>query len=800
MTIPAHAPVVVIGGGVMGCSILYHLAELGVSDAILLERNQIASGTTWHSAAQVRALRSTQNATRLIQRSIELYSTLEAETGQSTGWIKEGSISIATHQDRLSHIRRQEDLAHLFGVPAAPICAAEIREKWPFVNLDDVIGAVWVPGDGRVSPADLCLALTKGARSRGARIFEHCPVTGIVTQNNQVKEVITPQGTVRCEAVAICSGLWSRQTGERAGCAVPLWPCEHFYLLTRPIEGISGNLPTLSDHDGHLYLRDDSGGLLVGCFEPEGKSISPDALGENFAFQLLDEDWSHFEPMMRNAIHRLPILESAQVKMLLNGPESFTPDGGFMLGETAETKGVFLACGMNSVGVASAGGAGMALAHCIQKGFMPFDLHELDPKRFHPIFNRVDRLASRVPEVLGKHYEITYPNRQWSSARNLRKPPLFGRQHDLQAHFGQVYGWERALYFGKKHEPELTFSRPQWHAQVGREVNAAHTGAAVFDQSTLGKIDVRGPDAADFLNRICTSQMNLPVGRVIYTAMLNERGGYESDLTAIRLSEQHYRLYVGTASIARDFSWLKRNRRKTENADLLDVTEEFAVIALTGPRSGAIARAIGAGALNQLRHFQSSSLTVCGADIWAARLSYVGESGWEITCRADEAGGLFDQMCSYGAKPAGLYAQSSMRIEKRHLAYGHELDSSITPIEAGLSFVIDWDKDFVGKTALQIQRSAGLRNRIVSILFGDDEAVPLGNEPVFSRGELIGYTTSAAYGFRVGSPVALAKISEPEYCQAGLNVETRIAGVDYPGQTAMRSVFDIRGERMKSRT
>ncbi len=782
----------------MGCSILYHLAELGIKDAILLERNQIASGTTWHSAAQVRALRSTQNATRLIQYSIELYSTLEAETGQSTGWINEGSISIATHPDRLTHIKRQKDLAHLFGVPAAPICAGEIRERWPFVNLDDVIGAVWAPGDGRVSPSDLCLALTKGARSRGARIFENCPVTGIVTQNNQVKEVITLQGAIRCDAIAICGGLWSRRIGEMADCAVPLWPCEHFYLLTKPIEGIRGNLPTLSDHDGHLYLRDDSGGLLVGCFEPEGKSISPDFLGEDFAFQLLDEDWGHFEPMMRNAMHRLPILESAQVKMLLNGPESFTPDGGFMLGESAKTKGVFLACGMNSIGVASAGGAGMALAHCIQKGFMPFDLHEVDPKRFHPIFNRVDRLASRVPEVLGKHYEITYPGRQWSSARNLRKPPLFDRFHDLQAHFGQVYGWERALYFGQQDEPELTFSRPQWHAQVAREVDAAHTGAAVFDQSTLGKIDVCGPDAADFLNRVCTNQMNRPPGCVIYTAMLNERGGCESDLTAMRLSERHYRLYVGTASIARDFSWLKRNRRKAEKVELLDVTEEFAVIALTGPRSGAIARAIGADALDQMRYFRCGSLAVCGVEVWAARLSYIGESGWEITCRAEDAAALFDQLCAHGAKPTGLYAQSSMRIEKRYLAYGHELDSSITPIEAGLSFVIDWDKDFVGKTALQIQQSTGLENRIVSILFGDDGAVPLGHEPVFSRGELIGHTTSAAYGFRVGAPVALANLSRSECCQAGVKVETRIAGIDYPGRVFARSVFDVRGERMRS--
>lgn len=565
MELPAQASVVVIGGGVMGCSTLYHLAKAGVSDAILLERNQLTSGTTWHSAAQVRALRSTRNMTDLIKYSIDLYSKLEQETGQATGWIQKGSLSIATSQNRLVHVRRQESLAKLFGVEATSISTSEARERWPLMNADDVIGAVWSPDDGRVSPSDLCAALAKGARNRGARIFEDTGVTGIHTKHGKITGVETSSGTVRCDAIALCTGLWSRQAAAMAGVEVPVWPCEHFYLLTNPVDGISGNIPTLSDHDGHLYIRDDSGGLLVGCFEPMGKSIDPERIGENFSFQLLDEDWDHFEPMMMNALHRLPVLEDAEVRMLLNGPESFTPDGAFLLGEAAETQGLFLGCGMNSVGVATGGGAGMALAHCIVHGHTPTDLHEVDPKRFPSALNSVAALTSRVPEVLGKHYEITYPGRQWQSARKLRNLPLQTRWEESGAYCGQVYGYERPQYFNSSGEPELSFGKPAWFEQVAKEVEQAHTKAAIFDQSTFGKIDIEGKDVCRFLNRVCANQMDRPPGRAIYTAMLNERGGIESDLTVIRIAQNHYRMFVGTVSLKRDWAWLKKNIQPEED-------------------------------------------------------------------------------------------------------------------------------------------------------------------------------------------------------------------------------------------
>ena len=795
--LPSHASVAVVGGGVMGCSTLYHLAANGVSDAVLLERNQLTSGTTWHSAAQVRALRSTKNMTELIRYSVSLYSKLEAETGQQTGWINMGSLSIATNRDRLIHIRRQEALARLFGVRAQTLGPDEAKERWPLMNAEDVVGAVWSPDDGRVSPSDLCAALVKGAKSRGGRVFENTAVTGILTRNDRVIGVETDRGVLRCDALALCTGLWSRRVAAMAGAEVPVWPCEHFYLITRPVEGISGNLPSLSDHDGHLYIRDEGGGLLIGCFEPGARPISPERLGEDFAFQLLPEDWDHFEPMMLNALHRLPVLESAEVRVLLNGPESFTPDSMFMLGETAETRGLFLGCGMNSVGVASGGGAGMALAHCIEHGHPPFDLQEADPTRFPPEFNSVAALSSRVPEVLGKHYEITYPGRQWRSGRGLRKTPLDRRWKKERAHFGQVYAWERPLYFGRSGEPALGFATADWHEAVEREVRAAHTGAAVFDQSTLGKIDVIGVGACAFLDRLCANRMDRALGRVTYTAMLNDRGGFESDLTAVRIREDHFRLHVGTTAIKRDLAWLERHRRRGEDVTLRDSSAEYALIALMGPESGKIAEALGAGLLRDVAYFRSAETEIAGHPVRAARLSYVGESGWELSCRTEAAEPVYDAIRESGARPAGMFAQTSMRIEKRFLAYGHELDTEVSPLGAGLEFAVDWSKDFIGKEALLALRAQGAVNRIVSIVFEDPSAVPLGNEPVLSGRRIVGKTTSAAFGFRIGAPIALADIAEPGARQEAETVAVNIAGTLYSGRVVVGPAFDPGGGRMR---
>ena len=791
--LPAHASVVVIGGGIMGCSTLYHLAKMGVSDATLLERNRLTSGTTWHSAGQVRALRSSRNLTRMIRYSVDLYSKLEKETGQSVGWIQKGSISIATNPERFVHIKRQEALAHAYGLEARSISPMEAQERWPLMNSDDVIGAVWSPDDGRVSPSDVCAALVKGARANGARIFENTRVTGVLTGNGKVKGLETSRGTIKCDSVAVCAGLWSREVGAMAGAEVPVMACEHFYLLTEPIREIVGNLPTLSDHDHHLYIRDDSGGLLVGCFEPFGKPIAPEILSENFEFSLLPEDWDHFEPMMENALNRIPALHTAGVKMLLNGPESFTPDGMFMLGETAGTRGFFLGCGMNSIGVASGGGAGMNLAHRIVHGRTCYDLSDADAMRFDPVFNSVEHLTDRVPEILGTHYEISYPGRQLKTARKLRELPLAKDHAKARAHFGQFNGWERPLYYNKAEEPELTFGKPVWFDQVEAEVRAAHEHAALFDASPLGKIEVNGPEACAFLQYCCVANMDRPPGRAVYTAVLNESGTYENDLTAHRIDRDHYRLFVGAASIKRDLAWFNRYATNFEVA-LVDSTEEFAVLSLMGPRTDGIMLELGAPELIALDYFEIGRAAIADKPVRAARISYVGEAGWEITTKAENARTVYAALNDSEAVPAGLYAQTSMRIEKGFAAMGHELDSDVTPIECGLGSRISQNKEFIGSAELAERRKFATRS-LVTLIFHDKYATPLGLEPIYFGGRTIGHTTSASYGHRIGGPVALAHVNSPN--PDGLEVEVDIAGNRTSARTQFAPAFDPSGARMK---
>ncbi len=796
--LPSHASVVVIGGGIMGCSTLYHLAKMGVGDAILLERNKLTSGTTWHSAAQVRALRHSQNQTRMIQYSVDLYSQLEQETGQNVGWIQKGSLSIATTPDRLIHVKRQEALAHAWGIDARSVSAAEAKERWPLMNAEDVLGAVWSPDDGRVSPSDVCAALVKGAKTLGARIFEDTGVTGILTERGKIVGVETTQGTVMCDAIALCAGLWSREIAEMADSEAPVQACEHFYLLTKPIDGITGNMPTLSDHDNHLYIRDDSGGLLVGCFEPMGKAIPPGILDENFEFGLLAEDWDHFEPMMMNALHRLPALETAEVKMLLNGPESFTPDGTFMLGEAAETKGLFYGCGMNSVGIASGGGAGMNLAHCIVHGHTAYDLGETDAKRFAPVFNRVEHLMARAPEILGTHYEIAYPGRQLRTARDLKRLPLDAEYRAADAFMGQTFGWERPLYFGKTADTTMTFGKPAWFDNVRREVMAAHEAAAIFDASPFGKIEVTGPDAEAFLQKTCAGNMAKAPGSVVYTAVLNGRGTYESDITGQRISQDHYRLFVGTNAIKRDLAWF---RRHSEGYDvtLSDSTQDYAVLGLMGPEAARIATETGAPELNDIGYFKVGTAHIAGHHVRAMRMSYVGEAGWEITCKSENVRSIYAALVAAGATPAGLYAQSAMRIEKGFCAMGHELDGDATPVEAGMAALTSMKKDFIGRDALQTRIENGPQSRLVTLILEDENAVPLGHEPIYFEGKAIGHTTSAAFGYRIGKPVALGYVHLPDPVRNpdGIEVELDIARTMFKGRLQVGPAFDASGARMR---
>lgn len=808
---PTSARVVVIGGGAMGCSTLYHLAKMGCTDAVLLERAELTSGTTWHSAAQVRALRSTENLTRLIKDSIALYTGLEAETGQSTGWSQSGSLSLATTEDRFTHIKRQAALSRAFGLEAHVVGPKEAAELWPLMQADDVIGAVYSPGDGRVNPSDLCAALVKGAKTRGAKIFEHTPVTGFDIQNGRVRGVETAQGRIACDAVVLCAGLWSRAVGAMAGVSVPLYACEHFYLLTKPIDGIDGHLPTLGDHDGYLYIRDDVGGLLVGCFEPEGKALPLDALPKDFSFDLLNEDWDHFEPMMLNALHRIPALETAEARTLLNGPESFTPDGSPLMGESVEIGGFYLGCGMNSMGVATSGGAGKALAHWILEGHPEFDLWPVDIRRFAPFHADEASLRARVPEVLGDHYAISYPGAEPETARNIRCGPLHERLAAKGAVFGQRMGWERADWFDASGDRSrvLHFGKPAWHDLVAAEHCAAREAVALFDQTSFGKLLVEGADAEVVLQKLCANDMAVPPGQIVYSGMLNDRGGYESDFTVTRLAADRYLIVTGTAQPIRDRHWICGHLEVGERVTVTDVSDEMAVLSLMGPNArDVLSRATGADLGNDAFPFYTSQEIVLDAGVIRAnRLSYVGELGWELYVPNSIAMAVYDALQAvgedYGLRDAGTYALTSLRLEKAFRAFGHELTTDETPLDAGLGFAtkLDGDTPFLGRDALLRQRDAGPTKRLFVFTVEDPDVFLIGNEPVLLNGEILGQLTSVAYGHTLGRSVALGYMRLHGNTAAAIAAETGytldFAGETVPVAVSLQAAYDPAGNRMR---
>ena len=810
-SLPSETDIVVIGGGVIGCSVAYHLGQLGAGDVVLLERKKLTSGTTWHSAAQVRQLRSSRNLTEIIRYSTELYRRLEDETGQSTGWTPSGSLSIATNSERLTHIRRQAAMARTYGIDVEEIGPAEIKALWPLINESDIVAGIHCASDGRVNPSDLCAALVKGAKAKGVKIVEDCAVTGFDIEEGRVRAVRTPHGEIKCSAVALAAGLWSRDIAAMAGLDVPVYACEHFYLLTKPLAGIEGHLPTLGDHDSHLYIRDEVGGLLVGCFEPKGKPVATDALPKDFEFDLLDEDWDHFEPMMLNALNRIPALEEAEARMLLNGPESFTPDGHPIVGQSAEIDGFYLACGLNSAGVACGGGVGKAVAEWIAAGQAPVDLLEVDACRFHPCENQVPALAERVGESLGLHYAVAFPGLEHETARGKRATPLHDRLAEAGARFGERYGAERALYFdpdGTADGP-LTFERPPWFQAVGAECAATRNGVALFDESLFGKIRVEGADAEAVLQRLATNDMSRPPGRVTYTPLLNAKGGIESDVTALRISKTSYLLYTSATSVSRDMAWIRRHLEPGERVALADVSEDFAVLGIMGPRSGALMNRLSQGQISTetFPYFAHQSCDLGGIAARAARLSYAGELGWEVSVDADRAGDLYDAVMAagqdLGARPAGAYAMNALRIEKRYLSLGHDIGPDDTPYEAGLDHTVKLDKavPFVGRDALVQQQEAGLTRRLVTLVLDDDDIYPFGDEPILLGDEIVGQVTSAAFGHTVGAPVALGYVA----WDAGLDnasLAERAYEIDVGGRCArarasLQAAFDPDGKRVR---
>lgn len=810
-SLPGGARAIVIGGGVVGCSVLYHLAKAGWTDSVLLERQYLTSGTTWHSAAQVSQLRSTPNLTRLVSYSARLYSRLEEETGQSTGWQTCGNLSLATSGDRMTHFRHAVSCAHAFGIEAELVDRDGAARRWPLIRRDDVLGAIWSPTDGRVNPTDVCQAMVKGAKAVGAGVFEQTPVTGIEKRAGRVSAVRTSAGKIECEVVVDCGGLWGREIAAMAGVAAPLYACEHFYLLTEPIDGTSPDLPTLRDADSHLYIREDVGGLLVGCFEPNPKPLPLEQLPHDSAFALLGEDWDHFEPMMVNALHRIPVLETAGVRMLLNGPESFTLDHNPLLGEAPEVKGFFLACGMNSGGIAFAGGVGMAITGWITQGHQPMDLWAADIRRFAPFQNNLRALAERIPEVLGQHHAIPWPGREYDTVRGLRRSPFHDRLTACRAFFTQRAGWERPAWFapdGVAPKPEYSFGRQNWFPYAAGEHQAAREGVAVFDLTPFAKILVRGRDAEPVMQRLCANDVGIAPGRVVYTAMLNDRGGFESDLTVTRLAENAYLLVTGTQQGVRDMDWVRRHVAEDECVVVTDATSSWAVLGVVGPASRDLLQRLTPAELsNQGFAFASAREIEFGiARVRAARISYTGELGWELYIPTEFATTVYDELWregqQAGLRHAGVHALNSLRLEKAYRAWGHDVGPDDTPLEAGLGFAVKFDKptSFVGRDALLQQRDRGITRRLVTFVLVDPEAYPLGHEPIIRDGRDSGMVTSAAYGHTLGRGIVMGYIDGGDVGREavlGSTYHIEIAGERFAAMPHLRAPYDPAGSRLR---
>ncbi len=779
--LPDQARVVIVGGGIAGCSTAYHLARLGITDVLLLEQGRLTSGTTWHAAGLVGQMRPNRSMTAMSKYGIELYATLEAETGLATGWKPCGSVNVARTRERMQVLRKQAALARSFGVEVQLISPKEAGDLYPLMRTDDLQGAIWIPGDGKANPADLCMSLAKGARNRGVRMVEGVEVTDVITEGGRVTGVRTVQAEdgapgqdegggerhaeVRCEVLVNCAGQWARQFGRLAGVNVPLFPAEHFYIVTDRIEGVHPMLPVMRDPDGFIYYKEEVGGLLMGGFEPQAKPWRVDPIPRTFQFQLLDEDWDQFEPLMKNAIHRTPCLETARIKMLLNGPESFTPDGNFILGEAPELRSYFVCAGFNSAGIANSGGAGRLMAEWIANGEAPSDLWEVDIRRFGAFTANRRALAERTGETLGLHYAMRWPRQELQTTRPLRTSPLYDLLAGQGAEFGAKNGWERANYFKPTGavRPADTLGRPGWLDWVIAEQRATREAVALYDQSSFGKLLLQGRDALAVLQRLCANQVDVAPGRMVYTALLNERGGFESDLTVMRLGPERFLLVTGSAQPLRDADWIQRHIGRDEWAVLDDVSNQWSVLSLMGPHAQPLLQRLSPDDVSAatLKFSHTAEIDLGHARVRAARMSYVGGPGYELYVPVEMARHVYLALHQAGAdlglRDAGYYALDALRIEAGRRAWGAELGPDETPLEAGLLQGVQLDKPggFIGQRALQAARGQPLRKRLLKVVLDDPAAYAWGGETLLIDGRPVGELSSAGWGFQAGACVGL---------------------------------------------
>nr|WP_217701886.1 FAD-dependent oxidoreductase [Thalassospira sp. HF15] len=807
------ARVVIIGGGVIGCSVAYHLTKLGWKDVVLLERKELTSGTTWHAAGLIAQLRATANMTRLAKYSQELYGTLEDETGVATGFKRVGAITVALTEDRKEELFRQAAMARAFGVEIDELSPAEVGERYPHVNLEGVTAGVYLPKDGQGDPGNIALSLARGATKRGAKIHSRTKVTGMTKQGSRIKGVFWQsedgdQGEIACDMVVNCAGMWARDVGKMAGVNVPLHACEHYYIVTDSVPDL-GNLPVLRVPDECAYYKEDAGKILLGMFEPKAKPWGMDGIPDSFEFDELPPDFEHFEPILEMAINRLPLLGQTGIHTFFNGPESFTPDDAYHLGLAPGMENVWVAAGFNSVGIQSAGGAGMALAQWMEDGEKPFDLGDVDIARMQPFQGNKTYLTERVSETLGLLYADHYPFRQKATARGIRRSPVHEQLKINGAVFGEFAGWERANWFAntdQKPEYEYSWKRPNWFDNAKAEHLAIRTGVGLYDMSSFGKIRVEGPDATRFLNHICGGQLDVPVGKIVYTQFLNSRAGIEADVTITRLSETAYLVVTPAATRLSDETWMRRHLGD-HMVVITDVTAAEAVLAVMGPKSRDLLGSVSPNDFsNDTNPFGTAQEIEIGMGIARAhRVSYVGELGWEIYVSSDMAAHVFETLLTagenHGLKLCGLHMMDGCRIEKGFRHFGHDITCEDHVLEAGLGFAVKTDKHyFIGRDAVLTKRESGLKRRMVQFRLSDPEPLLFHNEPILRDGKIVGHLSSGAYGHLLGTAVGMGYVgcegeSASDILASSYSID--VAGTRVTAEASLKPFYDPNSDRMK---
>jgi 4-methylaminobutanoate oxidase (formaldehyde-forming) len=811
--LPAKASVVIIGGGVVGCSIAYHLAKIGWSDVVLLERKQLTCGTTWHAAGLIGQLRGSVNMTRLARYTCDLYAELEAETGQATGYRQSGSVTIATNEERFEELKRNASMAQVFGLRVDVIGKSEIKERYPLINDSDVLGGIHIPSDGYGNAVDITQALAKGARTRGVQIFQDTKVTAIRRDGEKVTGVSTDGGDIDAKHVVICGGMWSRDLAATVGVNIPLYACEHYYVLFESVEGLDPKLPVLRDYDACTYYKYDAGKLMVGAFEPSARPWGMKGIPEDFCFDEIAGSFEHMEPVLEQAMQRIPALENAGIQKFFCGPESFTPDVRYHLGEAPELKNCFVAAGMNSIGLQSAGGIGKVMAEWIRDGHPSADLWEVDVRRNMPFQGNRKYLRERVSETLGLLYATHWPFRQYETGRGARKSALHDRLAAIGACHGEAFGWERPNWYapeGVKPEYEYSYGRQNWFEHSAAEHRAVRETVGLFDQSSFAKFRLEGPDACRVLNRVCANDIDVADGRIVYTQWLNDRGGIEADLTVTRWSRDTF-LVVGAAETeVRDFYWLKQHIPGGAHCVLTNVSSGMGVISLMGPNARELLQSLTPEDMSHLAFpfGRSREIELGYALVRASRITYVGELGWELYVPTEFMLGVYDEIVAagnqYGLVHAGYHALNSLRMEKGYRHWGHDITDEDSPLEAGLGFAVKFEKEggFIGRDALLGQKEQGLTRRMLQFQLDDPQPLLYHNEPIWRDGAIAGYISSGAYGHILGASVGLGYVcrSDKNDSDGWVNgeFEIEVAGQRFPAQASLAPLFDPENRRIRN--